>query len=80
MVYHSFYDEQPSWIRTAVREGVDFMGNKKPIYAGLFLSGFKSIDELRLGVRMAIEGGAKGVSLFAQPTLDELKAVSAELK
>ena len=80
MVYHSFYDEQPSWIRTAVREGVDFMGNKKPIYAGLFLSGFKSIDELRLGVRMAIEGGAKGGSLFAQPTLDELKAVSAELK
>jgi uncharacterized lipoprotein YddW (UPF0748 family) len=80
MTYNSFYDEQPSWIGTAIREGVDFTGNKKPIYAGLFLEGFKNLDELREGVRSALGGGASGVSLYSIPTLDQLKTVNAALK
>lgn len=80
MVYHSFYDEQPAWIKTAVKEGVDFMDGKKPLYAGLFLEGFKNIEELKEGVKMAIEGGANGVSLYSIPTLEQLKAVQSALK
>lgn len=80
MTYNTFYDEQVSWIKTAVKECVDFTGSKKPIYSGLFLEGFKDLDELREGVRMAIEGGASGVSLYAQPTLEQLKVVNSTLK
>lgn len=80
MIYHSFYNEKPVWIKTAVKEGIDFMDGKKPLYAGLFLDGFNNLDELKVGVQKAIEGGANGVSLFSVPTEVQLKAVSEAIK
>jgi uncharacterized lipoprotein YddW (UPF0748 family) len=64
MIYHGFYKEKVSWIGDAVAEGVHFLAGKFPLYAGLYLSDFKSDDELRKGIRYAIENGAGGVSFF----------------
>ena len=64
MIYHGFYREQVSWIGDAVEEGIHFLCGKFPLYAGVFLSDFKSMDELETGIKVAIENGASGVSLF----------------
>ncbi len=64
MIYHGFYKEQVSWIGDAVTEGVHFLAGSFPLYAGLYLSDFKSDDELHQGIRYALKNGAAGVSLF----------------
>ena len=64
MIYHGFYKEKVSWIGDAVAEGVHFLAGKFPLYAGLYLSDFKSDDEIRQGIQYALKNGAAGVSLF----------------
>ena len=64
MIYHGFYREQVNWIGDAVEEGIHFLCGKFPLYAGVFLPDFKSMDELETGIKVAIENGASGVSLF----------------
>lgn len=66
MIYHGFYREQVSWIGDAVEEGIHFLNGKFPIYAGLFLPDFKSVNELENGIGLAIKNGASGVSLFGK--------------
>lgn len=66
MIYHGFYKEQVSWIGDAVDEGIHFLCGKFPLYAGLFIPDFKSMDELEEGIKTAIENGASGVSLFGR--------------
>lgn len=76
MIYHGFYREQVSWIGDAVEEGIHFLNGKFPLYAGLFLPDFKSMDELEKGISVAIKNGASGVSLFGkvdQKVLDVLR-------
>ena len=76
MIYHGFYKEKVTWIGDAVTEGVHFLAGKFPLYAGLYLSDFKSDDELRQGIQIALKNGAGGVSLFgnaSQQVLDILK-------
>jgi len=76
MIYHGFYKEKVSWIGDAVAEGVHFLAGSFPLYAGLYLSDFKSDDELRQGMETAFKNGASGLSLFgnpAQSVLDILK-------
>jgi uncharacterized lipoprotein YddW (UPF0748 family) len=63
MAYNRFYNEPPAWIETAVREGVAALPANRPLYAGLYLPDLKGA-EFNRAVRFAIEGGAKGVSLF----------------
>jgi hypothetical protein len=64
MTYHGFYKEKVSWIGDAVKEGVHFLAGKFPLYAGLYLSDFKSDDEIRQGIQYAMKNGAAGVSFF----------------
>ncbi len=66
MIYHGFYREQVEWIGDAVEEGIHFLCGKFPVYAGLFLPDFKSMDELKKGIRVAIENGASGISFFGK--------------
>jgi len=66
MIYHGFYQEKVSWIGDAVEEGIHFLNGRFPLYAGLFLPNFKSMDELEQGIKLAIKNGASGVSLFGR--------------
>ena len=76
MIYHGFYQEQVSWIGDAVKEGVHFLCDRFPLYAGLFLPNFKNMDELTAGIGVAIQNGAAGVSLFGHVTPEVLATVS----
>jgi uncharacterized lipoprotein YddW (UPF0748 family) len=64
MTYHAFYKEGISWIGNAVAEGVHFLAGKFPLYAGLYLSDLKTDDDIRQGIRVAMQNGAAGVSFF----------------
>ena len=66
MIYHGFYKEQVRWIGDAVEEGIHFLNGKFPLYAGLFLPDFNSIDDLEEGIKLAINNGASGVSIFGK--------------
>ncbi len=66
MVYHQFYREPPTWIGTAVHEGVTALHKKFPLYAGLYLPDFHNMDELRIGIKSALDNGANGVSLYGK--------------
>ena len=68
MIYHGFYKEKVSWIGDAVAEGIHFLAGGFPLYAGLYLSDFKSDDELKQGMQYAMQNGASGVSLFGDVT------------
>jgi hypothetical protein len=77
MIYHGFYREQPDWIGDAVKEGVHFLCNRFPLYAGLFLPNFKDTGELKAGIQYALNNGAGGISLFGDVT-DEVLAVLSQ--
>lgn len=64
MIYHGFYKEPVHWIGEAVQEGVNQLNGKFPLYAGLFLSDFHSMEELKTGMMLSKQNGAAGVSLF----------------
>jgi hypothetical protein len=66
MIYHGFYKEQVNWIGDAVKEGIHFLCGRFPLYAGLFLPNFKSPLELEEGIKLAMDNGASGVSLFGK--------------
>lgn len=79
MIYHSFYQEQVSWIGDAVEEGVHFLNGRQPLYAGLFLPDFKSEHELAQAVGLAMRNGAAGISLFGDVS-DEVLGVLRRMK
>lgn len=70
MIYHGFYKEPIHWIGTAVAEGVEGIHGKFPLYAGLYLPDFSSLEELRQGIILAKDNGAAGVSLFGESDFD----------
>lgn len=79
MIYHGFYKEDVSWIGDAVAEGVKGIGGKFPLYAGLYLSDFKSNEEIKTGIELAMQNGAAGVSIFGRVDnniLEILKSIS----
>nr|MBP6716837.1 hypothetical protein [Acidobacteriota bacterium] len=61
MLYHTFYDAGPEWVKTHTTEAVRTV--KAPVYSGLFIGPLNNGDFERT-IRMAIDGGAAGVSLF----------------
>lgn len=77
MIYHGFYQENVDWIGDAVAEGVAGIGGKFPLYAGLFLPDFKSRDEIKRGMELAMQNGAAGVSLFGRVDNAVLAALSS---
>jgi Glycosyl hydrolase-like 10 len=79
MIYHGFYKEQVGWIGNAVAEGVHFLAGSFPLYAGLYLSDFKSDDEIAEGIRLAFYTGASGVSFFGNVTPNVLSILKQQL-
>lgn len=73
MIYNAFYRENIPWIGDAVEEGIHLSCNKFPLYAGLFLPDIKTSDELEQSIRVALQNGASGVSLFGDITSKELQ-------
>lgn len=67
MLYNVFYEAGPEWVRDQTREGVSTV--HQPIYSGLFIQGMKP-EEMARTIRMALEGGASGVSLFSADSMD----------
>jgi uncharacterized lipoprotein YddW (UPF0748 family) len=63
MIYHNFYYEDLEWIGQAVKEDVEAVKGKYPLYCGVYLP---EIDEkeLETAVKMAEDNGASGLSLF----------------
>lgn len=68
MIYHNFYREDIPWIGFATEQGlrdVDY-----PLYSGLYMPGFNSVEDFQKAVQLAKEKGASGVCLF---TVDGMK-------
>jgi uncharacterized lipoprotein YddW (UPF0748 family) len=70
MLYNVFYEQGPEWVRRETEEGVAATG--KPIYSGLFVNGMDGPTFLKT-LRMAIDGGAAGVSIFSASAMDQSK-------
>lgn len=79
MIYHGFYKETTRWIGDAVAEGVHFLCNKMPLYAGLYLPDFKSTGELKEGLNYALGNGAAGISFFGKVTDGDLACLQEVL-
>ena len=79
MIYHGFYKEKVGWIGDAVAEGIHFLAGEFPLYAGLYLSDFKSNEEIGQGIKLALQNGASGVSLFGNVTPDVLNVLKQQL-
>ena len=67
MLYNNFYQAGPEWVKKQTYEGVTT--TTKPIYSGLFVHG---IDDAQIAelIKMAIAGGASGVSIFSAEAMD----------
>lgn len=70
MLYNSFYEKGPDWIREQTLEGVST--THKPIYSGLFVRPMNTRD-VRAAVDAALAGRASGVSLFSAEAMDDAK-------
>ncbi|WP_341834599.1 family 10 glycosylhydrolase [Chitinophaga pollutisoli] len=69
MIYHGFYREGVQWIGDAVAEGVNALNGKFPLYAGLYLPDFNgNHDDIRKAIRLALDNGAAGASIFGSVT------------
>jgi len=70
MLYNVFYEAGPEWVRDQTREAVSTV--RQPIYSGLFIHDMKP-DGMARTIRMALEGGASGVSLFSADGMDSAR-------
>ena len=61
MLYHTFYEAGPEFVKTYTQEAVRTV--KQPVHSGLFVQPLDA-DAFTATVRMAIDGGAAGVSIF----------------
>jgi len=61
MLYHTFYDADPTWVRRYTEEAVSTVS--QPVYSGLFVGPLDAAAFART-IEMALEGGASGVSIF----------------
>ena len=75
MIYQGFYEEDVAWIGTAVKEGVDALDGKYPLYAGLFLPDLPEAEDLKLAKGFSMENGARGVALFGEVSDDHLAMI-----
>jgi len=70
MVYHNFYEKDVNWIKDAVKEGVDALKGKMPLFSGLYIPKLTS-DELAEAIKYAFESGAQGICLFGYEKMNE---------
>lgn len=74
MIYHSFYNEEVDWIGTCLIENVRAVSS--PVIAGLYMPAFAGVDDFRQGLEICRRRGAKGVSLFGDPTEEQWQVFS----
>ncbi len=70
MIYHNFYNEDLKWIGEVTWEGVHALNDRIPLYTGLYVPAL-SPEELDKAIRIAIDAGASGVSLFEYGSMSE---------
>ncbi len=75
MIYHEFYRENVEWIGQAVKEGVNSLNNRLPLFAGLYLPDFKTEEELRKAIVLSLRNGASGVTIFSNPNENILRVL-----
>ena len=63
MIYHNFYNEDLEWIGETTWAGVWALDDRIPLYSGLYVPSL-SPGELSAAIKIAIDAGASGVSLF----------------
>lgn len=79
MIYNGFYHEGTEWIGRSVAEGVQAVGGRAAIYAGLMFPDIKG-ESFEKALDAAYDNGASGVSFFDGPDdayLGRLKAYLA---
>jgi uncharacterized lipoprotein YddW (UPF0748 family) len=78
MIYQNFYDENINWIGFATEQcvnDVDF-----PVHSGLYMPAFNNAEDFEAAIRLSLEKGASGVSLFTADNMKpEFKAVIMKL-
>lgn len=70
MVYHSFYEKDVRWIKEAIREGVEALEGRAPLYSGLYIPGLNP-EELTQAIDFSFAGGATGICLFGYERMQE---------
>ena len=70
MLYNVFYEAGPEWVKQETRERVTTV--KQPVYSGIFAH---NVDEPRFTatIKMALAGGAAGISIFSLDAMDDAK-------
>jgi uncharacterized lipoprotein YddW (UPF0748 family) len=69
MIYHNFYRESNSWIGFATEQGLRDVNY--PLYTGLYMPGFASVEDFKMAIQLAKEKGASGVCLFTVDGMGE---------
>ncbi len=70
MLYNSFYEAGPEWVRQQTREGVAAV--KRPLYSGLFVHNMDA-PAFTQTIEAALAGGAVGISIFSLNGMDDAK-------
>jgi len=70
MVYHNFYEKDVAWIKDAVKEGVDALNGKMPLFCGLYIPNLTP-NELSKAIEYSFESGAKGICLFGYEKMNK---------
>ncbi|MBT29059.1 MAG: Tat pathway signal protein [Thalassobius sp.] len=63
MLYHSFYNEDLTWLKKSTKERKKDLIYDQPIYSGLYVPSLKE-EEFAEAYKMSMKGGASGISLF----------------
>ena len=72
MIYHGFYNEEIDWIGFATNQGVKDVKDKGiGINTGIYIPSFTSGEELKEAILLAKNNGAKGVTFFDGPALNQ---------
>jgi len=70
MIYHKYEAQPVEWIGTAVREGVEALAGKYPLYSGVHLYQLTP-EELGVATEVSMKAGAAGMTLFPGNLFDE---------
>ncbi len=70
MLYQGFYNQDIEWIGSEVKKALARLKETKPVYSGLFLPHVPP-EKMEKAIRVSMDAGAKGFSLFDLNSLKE---------
>lgn len=70
MMYHEYYKEDVAWIGRVTRQVREALAGKAKLYSGLFVDWLPP-EKLAMVIRLAIENGADGITLFTGTNMKE---------